>query len=105
MRVHPLSEKPNPGGPFRFLLLCALIGVVLGFAVKYADVVTQAILTAIRYLTEVAVAMMIAPGQAGDVSALVLGGMFAALSAGSALAVGVGVVVVWHIYRRRAEYG
>lgn len=104
MRVYPLSEKPNPGGPFRFLLLCASVGVGIGFAVKYADVVTQAVLTGVQHLVKFLIAMMIAPGQ-GHASALAFASLLAALSAVSALAVGGVVVGVWYIYRRRAGYG
>jgi predicted MFS family arabinose efflux permease len=81
------------------------VGAGLAFAGEYADVVTQAVLTGIQHLVELVVAMMIAPGQAGAASALVLGGLVAALSVGSALAVGFVVMFVWRIRRRRSDYG
>jgi hypothetical protein len=103
MKVLPLSFSGGPEERLRLDIALGVLAVGAGgaFAVEYADVVMQVVLSAIQYLIESAVAMMIAPGQAGAASAVVLAGLLAALSVGPALA----VVVVWRTRRRRSEYG
>lgn len=98
MKLLPLSVSGGPEERYRLDVAVGVLAVGAGgaFAVEYADVVTQAILTVVQSLIEVAVAMLTAPGQTEAASILVLV---------SALCVGFAVVVVWYIRRRRAEYG